>query len=131
MPKPRVIDESDVIVKVTGSTICGSDLHLYHGMICSHHSPNTLWERRALLTRSVTGVIPELEKGDVLGHEFCGVVESVGPGIKNIKTGDRVVASFPIACGNCMNCKKGLTSACERTNSNSIANALYGKRTAG
>ncbi|GIK00626.1 hypothetical protein Aspvir_004653 [Aspergillus viridinutans] len=107
MPKPRVIDEADVIVKVTGSTICGSDLHLYHG------------------------VIPELEKGDVLGHEFCGVVESVGPGVKNIKTGDRVVAAFPIACGNCMNCKKQLTSACERTNSNSIANALYGKRTAG
>jgi hypothetical protein len=49
MPKPRVIDESDVIVKVTGSTICGSDLHLYHGMICGHHNRNTLWERRALL----------------------------------------------------------------------------------
>lgn len=77
------------------------------------------------------GVIPEVEKGDVLGHEFCGVVDSVGPGVKNVKVGDRVVASFPIACGDCMNCKKGLTSACERTNSSTLANALYGKRTAG
>ncbi|RAH73716.1 zinc-dependent alcohol dehydrogenase [Aspergillus aculeatinus CBS 121060] len=107
MPKPRVIDEGDVIVKITGSTICGSDLHLYHG------------------------VVPQLEKGDVLGHEFCGVVDSVGPGAKNVKVGDRVVASFPIACGQCTNCKKELTSACERTNENTITNAMYGKRTAG
>ncbi|RAL06993.1 zinc-dependent alcohol dehydrogenase [Aspergillus homomorphus CBS 101889] len=107
MPKPRVIDEEDVIVKITGSTICGSDLHLYHG------------------------VIPQLEKGDVLGHEFCGVVESVGPGAKNVKVGDRVVASFPISCGQCRNCKKELTSVCERTNENTVTNAMYGKRTAG
>ncbi|KAF7588537.1 hypothetical protein BBP40_005526 [Aspergillus hancockii] len=107
MPKPRVIDEGDVIVKITGSTICGSDLHLYHG------------------------VIPQLEKGDVLGHEFCGIVESVGPTAKKVKVGDRVVAAFPIACGACMNCKQQLTSACERTNENSITNAMYGKRTAG
>ncbi|KAE8145953.1 chaperonin 10-like protein [Aspergillus avenaceus] len=107
MPKPRVVDEGDVIVKVTGSTICGSDLHLYHG------------------------VIPQLEKGDVLGHEFCGVVERVGPTVKNVKAGDRVVAAFPIACGECRNCQKKLTSACERTNENSITNAMYGKRTAG
>ncbi|KAF7621738.1 hypothetical protein AFLA_012030 [Aspergillus flavus NRRL3357] len=107
MPKPRVVDEGDVIVKVTGSTICGSDLHLYHG------------------------VIPQLEKGDVLGHEFCGVVESVGPTVKKVKAGDRVVAAFPIACGECRNCKEQLTSACERTNENSITNAMYGKRTAG
>ncbi|KAF3027511.1 hypothetical protein E8E15_010225 [Penicillium rubens] len=82
MPKPRVIDPGDVIVKVTGSTICGSDLHLYHG------------------------VIPQLEKGDVLGHECCGVVDSVGPEAKNIKVGERVVE-------------------------NTLTNALYGKRTAG
>ncbi|PWY79591.1 GroES-like protein [Aspergillus heteromorphus CBS 117.55] len=107
MAKPRVIDEDDVLVKVTGSTICGSDLHLYHG------------------------VIPQLEKGDVLGHEFCGVVESVGPGAKKVTVGDRVVASFPIACGDCRNCRRQLTSQCDRTNQNSIANALYGNRTAG
>ncbi|PYH98405.1 alcohol dehydrogenase [Aspergillus ellipticus CBS 707.79] len=107
MPKPRVIDEGDVLVKVTGSTICGSDLHLYHG------------------------AIPQLEKGDVLGHEFCGVVESVGPGATKVKAGDRVVAAFPIACGECRNCQRLLTSQCERTNQNSIANAMYGKRTSG
>ncbi|GMF72900.1 unnamed protein product [Aspergillus oryzae] len=79
----------------------------------------------------VLGVIPQLEKGDVLGHEFCGVVESVGPTVKKVKAGDRVVAAFPIACGECRNCKEQLTSACERTNENSITNAMYGKRTAG
>ncbi|KAJ5304289.1 uncharacterized protein N7443_003949 [Penicillium atrosanguineum] len=107
MPMPRVVDPGDVIVKITGSTICGSDLHLYHG------------------------VIPQLEKGDVLGHECCGVVESVGPEADKVKVGDRVVVSFPIACGDCPNCKKELFSQCERTNENTIENALYGKRTAG
>ncbi|KAK1141956.1 hypothetical protein N8T08_008279 [Aspergillus melleus] len=107
MPKPRVINEGDVIVKITGSTICGSDLHLYHG------------------------VIPQLEKGDVLGHEFCGVVESVGPAAKKVKAGDRVVAAFPIACGDCNNCQRQLTSTCERTNENTIENVMYGKRTSG
>lgn len=72
-----------------------------------------------------------MQKGDVLGHEFCGVVESAGPGVKNFKTGERVVASFPIACGECFNCKKKLTSQCDRTNANTIENAMYGKRTSG
>ncbi|KAL2220206.1 putative alcohol dehydrogenase [Thermoascus aurantiacus ATCC 26904] len=105
--KPRIIEDGDVIVKVTGSTICGSDLHLYHG------------------------VVPELQKGDVLGHEFCGVVESVGPAAKKVKVGDRVVASFQIACGECFYCQRKLSSVCDRTNNNKIANVLYGGRTAG
>jgi threonine dehydrogenase-like Zn-dependent dehydrogenase len=75
VPKPRVVEERDVILKVTGSTVCGSDLHLLHGTVI------------------------EMEKGDILGHEFCGVVESMGPGVKGLKEGDRVVASFQIACG--------------------------------
>jgi threonine dehydrogenase-like Zn-dependent dehydrogenase len=62
-------------LKVTGSTVCGSDLHLLHGTVI------------------------ELEKGDILGHEFCGVVESMGAGVKNLQKGQRVVASFQIACG--------------------------------
>ncbi|KAJ5825968.1 hypothetical protein N7474_003106 [Penicillium riverlandense] len=107
MKKPRIIDPGDVIVKVTGSTICGSDLHLYHG------------------------VIPELEKGDVLGHECCGIVETTGPEANKVKAGDRVVVSFPIACGECRNCRHERFSQCERTNENTIANAMYGKRTAG
>ncbi|KAL6238230.1 hypothetical protein BDW75DRAFT_237535 [Aspergillus navahoensis] len=107
MPKPRVVDAGDVIVRVTGSTVCGSDLHLYHG------------------------VIPQIQKGDVLGHECCGVVESVGPESTKYKPGQRVVVSFPIACGTCRRCKAQLYSQCENTNENTITNAMYGKRTAG
>jgi threonine dehydrogenase-like Zn-dependent dehydrogenase len=76
VPKPRVVEDRDVILKVTGSTICGSDLHLLHGSVV------------------------EMEKGDILGHEFCGVVESFGKGVTNLQKGDRVVASFQIACGD-------------------------------
>lgn len=65
-----------MILKVTGSTVCGSDLHLLHGTII------------------------QLEKGDILGHEFCGEVESFGPGVTGLRKGDRVVASFQIACGD-------------------------------
>lgn len=105
--KPRILDSDDVIVKVTGSTICGSDLHLYHGAVM------------------------QMKKGDILGHEFCGKVESVGPSIKTLQPGDRVVASFQIACGNCYYCKQKLSSQCERTNSDELQNYLYGHRTAG
>ncbi|KAI4245170.1 MAG: hypothetical protein L6R42_010259, partial [Xanthoria sp. 1 TBL-2021] len=104
--KPKIIEDRDVILKVTGSTICGSDLHLYHGAVI------------------------QLQKGDILGHEFCGRVDSVGPGIKNLKPGDRVVASFQIACGDCMYCQKKLSSQCERTNTNKVENIMYGGRTA-
>ncbi|CEL10168.1 Putative Glutathione-dependent formaldehyde dehydrogenase [Aspergillus calidoustus] len=104
---PKIIDEGDVILKVTGSTICGSDLHLLHA------------------------AIPDLQKGDILGHEFCGIVSSVGPAVKKVKVGDRAVASFQIACGQCYYCKKKLSSMCERTNSNEEATKLYGRRTAG
>jgi len=96
-----------VILKITGSTICGSDLHLYHGTVV------------------------ELQKGDILGHEFCGIVDEMGPGVKNLKKGDRVVASFQIACGECWYCERKLSSQCERTNSNTIENSMYGGRTAG
>ncbi|KAI9660051.1 MAG: hypothetical protein M1821_001403 [Bathelium mastoideum] len=106
-PKPKVIEDRDVILKVTGSTVCGSDLHLLHGTVV------------------------ELEKGDILGHEFCGIVDEMGPGVKNLKKGDRVVASFQIACGDCMYCKQKISSQCERTNANTIENAMYGGRTAG
>ena len=106
-PKPRILEDSDVIVKVTGSTICGSDLHLLHGAVI------------------------EMQKGDILGHEFCGKVDSVGPAVKGLKENDRVVCSFQIACGQCMYCKRKLSSQCERTNENKIENSMYGGRTAG
>lgn len=105
--KPKILNDNDVIVSVSGSTLCGSDLHLYHGAIM------------------------QMQKGDILGHEFCGKVESVGPGIRKVKPGDRVVASFSIACGDCYYCKQKLTTACERTNADELQNMLYGHRTVG
>lgn len=107
VPKPIVVESNDVILKVTGSTVCGSDLHLLHGSVI------------------------EMEKGDILGHEFCGVVDSVGADITKVKVGDRVVASFQIACGSCMYCAKKLSSQCERTNSNTLEYGMYGGNTAG
>jgi threonine dehydrogenase-like Zn-dependent dehydrogenase len=92
---------------VTGSTVCGSDLHLLHGSIV------------------------QMAKGDILGHEFCGVVDEVGPEVKGVKVGGRYVASFQIACGDCFFCKQKLSSQCEKTNSNTIERAMYGGRTAG
>ncbi|KAH0370534.1 GroES-like protein, partial [Aureobasidium melanogenum] len=106
-PKPKIVEPRDVILKVTGSTVCGSDLHLLHGSVV------------------------EMEKGDILGHEFCGIIDQVGSAVTNHKVGERVVASFQIACGDCMYCKKKLSSQCEKTNSNTIENAMYGGRTAG
>ena len=105
--KPKVVDTTDVILKVTGSTVCGSDLHLYHGSII------------------------ELQKGDILGHEFCGIIESVGSSVTKRKIGEKVVASFQIACGECYYCKRKLSSQCNRTNGSSLENAMYGHRTAG
>ncbi|KAI9710649.1 MAG: hypothetical protein M1828_002136 [Chrysothrix sp. TS-e1954] len=107
VPKPRLIEDRDVLIKVTGSTVCGSDLHLLHGTVI------------------------ELEKGDILGHEFCGVVDEVGPDVKNVKPGDRVVASFQVACGSCMYCDKKLSSQCEKTNANTTEHMMYGGNTAG
>ncbi|KAK0732915.1 chaperonin 10-like protein [Lasiosphaeria miniovina] len=105
--KPTVLDDRDVILKVTGTTVCGSDLHLLHG------------------------VILQMKKGDILGHEFCGVVERAGPAVKNVKVGNRYVVSFQIACGECFFCKQKLSSQCEVTNSNTTAKSMYGGRTAG
>jgi threonine dehydrogenase-like Zn-dependent dehydrogenase len=107
VPKPRIIDSHDVIVKVTGSTVCGSDVHLMHG------------------------VILQTEKGDILGHEFCGVVESVGPAVTKLSPGDRVVNSFCISCGECRYCKEKLPTACEKTNASKLHAKLYGGRLSG
>lgn len=107
VPKPRIIDSHDVIIKVTGSTVCGSDVHLMHG------------------------VIVQTEKGDILGHEFCGVVESVGPAVTKLSPGDRVVNSFCISCGECRYCKQKLPTACEKTNASRLHAKLYGGRLSG
>lgn len=113
VPKPILVESRDVIMKVTGSTVCGSDLHLLHGAVI------------------------ELEKGDILGHEFCGVIESIGEtareGLakKGLKEGDRAVASFQVACGDCTYCSRKLSSQCEKTNSNTLEAGMYGGNTAG
>ncbi|WQF89168.1 Putative alcohol dehydrogenase, zinc-type, GroES-like superfamily, NAD(P)-binding domain superfamily [Colletotrichum destructivum] len=107
VPRPKILEENDVILKVTGSTLCGSDLHLLHGSVV------------------------QMNKGDILGHEFCGVVDEVGSNVKKAKVGKRYVASFQIACGDCFFCKQKLSSQCERTNSNTMEKSMYGSQTAG
>ncbi|TAQ88570.1 hypothetical protein B7494_g3103 [Chlorociboria aeruginascens] len=106
-PVPAITDPTDVICKVTGTTVCGSDLHLYHKEIM------------------------QLQRGDILGHEWIGIVDEVGSEIKNVKKGDRVVASFQIACGTCKYCQEGLSSMCGTTNTSSVQDKLYGKGFAG
>ena len=105
VPDPRIEHPRDAIVKVTACAICGSDLHLYDGMI------------------------PTMEEGDVLGHEFMGEVVEVGPENKKLKVGDRVTVPFTISCGECEQCRAGNFSVCERTNRNAdIAKLLKNGR---
>ncbi len=92
VPDPVLIDADDIVLRVTATAICGSDLHLYRGKI------------------------PDLHSGDVLGHEFMGVVEDVGPEVTRVKQGDRVVIPFVIACGECFHCRLTEYAACETTN---------------
>jgi len=108
VPDPRILDPNDAIVRVTSTAICGSDLHLYNGFI------------------------PTMQKGDVLGHEFMGEVVEVGPGVRTLSVGDRVVVPFPIACGACAMCVGELYSLCENTNPNAwMAKKLWGHSPAG
>ncbi len=105
---PRILNPRDCIVKVTATAICGSDVHLYNGLI------------------------PTLEKGDILGHEFMGEVVEVGPAVRKTKVGDRVVVPFTIACGACSHCARTEWSCCDNTNPNAqIAEALMGYSPAG
>ncbi|MFL5852892.1 MAG: zinc-dependent alcohol dehydrogenase [Solirubrobacteraceae bacterium] len=91
VPDPSIQDPADVIVRVTSSGICGSDLHLYE----------------------VLG--PFLEVGDILGHEAMGIVEEVGADVTQLTPGDRVVVPFNVSCGTCFMCSRGLHSQCETT----------------
>jgi threonine dehydrogenase-like Zn-dependent dehydrogenase len=105
---PTLLNPHDAIIKITKTAICGSDLHLYDGFI------------------------PTMEAGDVLGHEFMGIVEEVGKDVTNLRRGDRVVVPFTIACGSCLFCKKKLWSACDNTNPNAhLMEAAYGYSGAG
>jgi threonine dehydrogenase-like Zn-dependent dehydrogenase len=91
-PDPTLQDASDIVLRVTATAICGSDLHLYRGKM------------------------PGLRPGDILGHEFMGIVEDVGAAVTRVKRGDRVVVPFVIACGTCFFCARQLFAACESTN---------------
>src|SRR5262245_62901609 len=108
VPDPKILNSNDAILRVTATAICGSDLHLYNG------------------------IIPTMQSGDVLGHEFMGEVVELGSGVRSLRRGDRVVVPFAIACGACFFCREGLTSLCDNSNPNAeMAEALYGFSAAG
>jgi threonine dehydrogenase-like Zn-dependent dehydrogenase len=108
VPDPQILNERDIVVRITSTAICGSDLHL------------------------VDGYVPTMRKGDILGHEFMGEVVDTGPAVTNLRNGDRVVVPFPIACGACNACKAQLYSLCENSNPNArLAEKMFGHSTAG
>jgi threonine dehydrogenase-like Zn-dependent dehydrogenase len=108
VPDPAILNSRDAILRVTATAICGSDLHLYQGLM------------------------PTMERGDILGHEFMGEVVEVGPGVKNLRVGQRVVVPFPIACGGCGQCARGLFASCENSNPNAwMSEKLHGHPVAG
>jgi len=96
-PMPRIEHPRDAIVRVTRSCICGSDLHLYHGMV------------------------PDTRVGTTFGHEFCGVVEELGEEVSNLEVGDHVLVPFNIACGQCHFCQQGLFGNCHESNPQATA----------
>lgn len=91
---PKLVYDDDVILKITATAICGSDLHIYDGMV------------------------PTMEDGDILGHEFMGEVVETGCDVTDLAQGDRVVVPFTISCGDCFFCKKELWSLCDESNPN-------------
>lgn len=108
IPDPTIEDGRDAIIKVTACAICGSDLHIFDGLI------------------------PSMEHGDVLGHETMGEVVEVGRDNTKLKAGDRVVVPFTIACGECFFCRRGFYSGCERSNPNrDQATKVWGNSPAG
>jgi threonine dehydrogenase-like Zn-dependent dehydrogenase len=96
-PYPEILHPQDAIIKVTRSCICGSDLHLYHGLV------------------------PDTRVGMTFGHEFTGIVEEVGPGVTKLKRGDHVLVPFNIACGTCNFCKQQLFGNCHESNPQATA----------
>lgn len=105
---PKLEGQGDIIIKITASAICGSDLHLYGGFV------------------------PAMKKGDIMGHEFMGEVVEAASDVKNVRVGDKVVIPFTIACGHCHHCNVDQYSLCDTTNPDSEAcEAAYGSATAG
>jgi len=101
--EPKIEHPNDVVLRVTRTAICGSDLHLLHGLV------------------------PDTRVGCTFGHEFAGVVDQVGPSVESLAVGDRVVVPFNISCGTCFFCTRELTGNCENSNPNSsVASGVYG-----
>lgn len=88
---PTLLASTDLVLRITATAICGSDLHLYRGKI------------------------PAMKDGDILGHEFMGIVEEAGTGVRHVRAGDRVVIPFTISCGECFFCERALFAGCEQT----------------
>ena len=108
VPDPKIEEPGDAIIRVTLCAICGSDLHLFNGYM------------------------PGMMNGDIVGHETMGEVVEVGPEVKNLKVGDRVVIPFTIFCGHCFQCRRGNYSLCANTNRNKeMAEKAFGRTTAG
>ncbi|MFL6107776.1 MAG: zinc-dependent alcohol dehydrogenase [Marmoricola sp.] len=102
-PRPRIEHPNDAVVRVTKAAICGSDLHLYHGMM------------------------PDTRVGTTFGHEFIGVIDEVGPSVQHLQVGDRVMVPFNVFCGTCYFCARGLYANCHNVNPNATAvGGIYG-----
>lgn len=99
---PKLVKADDIIVKITSTTICGSDLHLIRGMM------------------------PKLPTGFIIGHEAMGTVEEAGKEVNSVKKGDRVIVPFPVACGHCWYCDHGLWSQCDNSNEHGEVGGLLG-----
>ena len=91
-PKPIIQHPEDIVLRITSTAICGSDLHLYHG------------------------TVPGMQPGQTLGHEFMGIVEEAGPHVTEVKVGDKLVIPFNVSCGQCHWCRNNYWSQCDRAN---------------
>lgn len=105
VPRPHIADPRDVVVRVTATTICGSDLHLY------------------------SGNAPTMQSGDIIGHEFMGIIDEIGSEVRTLSKGQRVVVAFNIACGKCDFCQRKEYSGCSETNPSNLQKKMFGTRT--
>lgn len=108
VPRPGITAPADAIVRITHCTICGSDLHMYAGDLNA-----------------------AMQKGDIMGHEAIGIIDEVGPEVKDLSPGDRVIILPVIACGDCEYCKRKEFSLCDKTNPSKEMEGMYGHRLAG